>query len=46
MNPDYDDWLNEIKWLEAEGFKGVKFHADYQGYFVDDLCMLNIYEKN
>lgn len=45
IHPDYDDWLNEIKWLEAEGFKGVKFHADCQGYFVDDLCMLNIYEK-
>lgn len=45
IHPDFADWKNEIKWLAAEGFKGIKFHADCQGYYVDDPHMLRIYEK-
>lgn len=44
IHPDYPDWKHEIKWLAAEGFKGIKFHADCQGYFVDDPHMLSIYQ--
>lgn len=45
IHPDFSDWKQEIKWLVNKGFKGVKFHADCQGYYVDDPHMLNIYEK-
>ena len=45
IHPDFPDWREEIKWLVDNGFKGVKFHADCQGYYVDDPHMLNIYER-
>lgn len=45
IHPDFFNWREEIKWLKDNGFKGVKFHADCQGYYVDDPHMLNIYEK-
>lgn len=44
IHPDFSGWKQEIKWLVNQGFKGVKFHADCQNYFVDDPHMLNIYE--
>ncbi|HHU64010.1 MAG TPA: amidohydrolase family protein [Clostridiales bacterium] len=43
IHPDLPNWRQEIKWLADNGFKGVKFHADCQGYYVDDPHMLNIY---
>jgi predicted TIM-barrel fold metal-dependent hydrolase len=45
VHPDFCDWKNEISRLAAQGFKGIKFHADCQGYFADDPHMLNIYEE-
>ena len=45
IHPDYADWENEIERLKAEGIKGIKFHPDYQGFFVDDRKMYPIYEK-
>lgn len=45
IHPDFLDINKEIEWLVDEGFKGVKFHADCQGYYVDDPHMLKIYEK-
>jgi predicted TIM-barrel fold metal-dependent hydrolase len=44
IHPDFPGWKQEVKWLASEGFKGVKFHADCQGYYVDDPKMLKIYE--
>lgn len=44
IHPDFLDWKQEIKWLAGQGIKGVKFHADCQGYYVDDRHMLAIYE--
>ncbi len=44
IHPDFPDWNKEIQWLVANGFKGVKFHADCQGYYVDDPHMLDIYQ--
>lgn len=45
IHPDYDNLKQEIKFLVSHGFKGVKFHADCQGYYADDLRMLKIYEE-
>jgi predicted TIM-barrel fold metal-dependent hydrolase len=44
LHPDYSNWKKEIFWLRDNGFKGIKFHADCQGYYVDDPYMLNIYQ--
>jgi predicted TIM-barrel fold metal-dependent hydrolase len=45
IHPDFDDWEHEIERLKKEGIKGIKFHPDYQGFFVDDKRMYPIYEK-
>lgn len=34
----------QIKMLKAEGFRGFKFHPDYQDFFVDDPRMYPLYE--
>ena len=44
IHPDFPEWRQEIKWLSENGFKGVKFHADCQGYTADDPKMLRLYE--
>jgi len=44
LHPDFTDWREEIKWLAAEGFKGVKFHPEYQDFFVDDPRVFDIYD--
>jgi predicted TIM-barrel fold metal-dependent hydrolase len=45
IHPDYEGWEKEIDRLKAAGIKGIKFHPDYQGFFVDDKKMYPIYEK-
>lgn len=45
IHPDFADWKQEIKWMVSHGFKGVKFHADCQGYYADDPHMLKIYQE-
>lgn len=44
IHPDYEDWQAEIEWLKSNHFKGVKFHPDYQDFFVDDKKMYPIYD--
>jgi len=44
IHPDYPDWKSEIEWLKETGIKGVKFHPDYQNFFVDDRKVYPIYE--
>jgi predicted TIM-barrel fold metal-dependent hydrolase len=34
----------QIKTLKQEGFRGFKFHPDYQDFFVDDRRMYPVYE--
>lgn len=38
MNPEL------IPSLKAQGFKGLKLHPDYQGFFVDQISMYPMYE--
>lgn len=45
IHPDYEDFEKEIDRLKNSGIKGIKFHPDYQGFFVDDKKMYPIYEK-
>lgn len=43
--PDADDALDELERIKAMGLKGVKFHPEYQGFYVDDEKMKPIYKK-
>ncbi|MHB9027111.1 MAG: amidohydrolase family protein [Armatimonadota bacterium] len=43
LHPDQEDWAAEIERLVADGIPGVKFHPDYQSFFVDEPRMLPMY---
>ena len=45
LHPDYNDWKSEIIRIKELGLKGIKFHPDYQNFFVDEARMFRIYEK-
>ena len=45
VHPDSPDALQELERLAAAGIKGIKFHPEYQSFFVDEKRMLPIYEK-
>lgn len=39
-----EDWKNDIDDVVARGLKGIKFHPEYQHFYVDDEAMLPVYE--
>ncbi len=45
IHPDFDDWKNELDRLQQAGIRGIKFHPDYQQFYVDDPKMFPVYEK-
>lgn len=45
VHPDADDALDELERIAGMGLKGVKFHPEYQDFFVDDVKMRPIYKK-
>lgn len=45
IHPEYKDWKEEINNLISFGIKGIKFHPDYQKFYVDDSKLFNIYEE-
>lgn len=45
VHPSHPDALKELERIHALGIKGIKFHPDYQGFFVDEERMFPIYEK-
>ncbi|HOM01875.1 MAG TPA: TatD family hydrolase [Acetivibrio sp.] len=44
IHPDYENWKTELFRIKGMGIKGIKFHPDYQKFFVDDKKMFPIYE--
>lgn len=44
VHPDYADYRTEIARLRDAGIQGVKFHPDYQEFFVDEERLFPIYE--
>jgi predicted TIM-barrel fold metal-dependent hydrolase len=42
--PHTDDYKRDIDYLAELGLKGLKFHAEYQNFVVDDDKMLKIYD--
>ncbi len=45
IHPDSDNWKNELSEICASGVKGIKFHPEYQEFFIDDPRMYPIYER-
>lgn len=45
MHPADPFGSTEIKRLKHDGFRGFKFHPDYQDFFVDDPRVYPLYEK-
>jgi predicted TIM-barrel fold metal-dependent hydrolase len=44
IHPDFEDWKHEVTRIKELGLKGVKFHPDYQNFFVDDEKLFPLYE--
>ena len=45
IHPNATDALDELERLKEAGIKGIKFHPDYQGFFIDEERMKPIYKK-
>ena len=43
--PHTDDWKEQIDTIAKMGFKGIKFHCEYQDFGVDEPRMLPIYDR-
>lgn len=44
IHPDYENFENELKRIKTEGLKGIKLHADFQNFQMDDEKMDPVYE--
>jgi len=44
VHPEYEDWKDELDRIKEFGLKGIKFHPEYQEFYVDDKKMYPIYE--
>lgn len=44
IHPEYEDYKSIIKWLTENGVKGIKFHPEYQDFFVDEPKYFKLYE--
>ncbi|MDR1927689.1 MAG: amidohydrolase family protein [Oscillospiraceae bacterium] len=45
VHPDAPDAIGELRRLKAAGIKGVKFHPDYQNFFVNESRVFPLYEE-
>lgn len=45
VHPDADNIFEELDRIKAMGLQGVKFHPEYQKFYVDDQKMKPIYKK-
>lgn len=45
IHPDSPDWEAELTDIRNAGLPGIKFHPDYQEFFVDEKRLFPIYEK-
>lgn len=45
VHPDSENALSELERLRAAGVKGIKFHNEYQNFYVDDDRAFPIYER-
>ena len=45
MHKDYENYNDELERVKSLGFRGVKFHNDFQKFYIDDEDVFPIYEK-
>ncbi len=45
VHPEAEDWKDQLVRIKEAGLKGIKFHPEYQSFYVDDQKMYPIYEK-
>ena len=45
VHPDAPNALEELERIHAAGLRGVKFHPEYQNFYVDDEKLRPIYRK-
>jgi uncharacterized protein len=45
VHPDAPDAISEMERIKALGFRGVKFHPQYQEFAVDDPRVFHLYKK-
>ena len=45
IHPDSLDWKEELADIHEAGLPGIKFHPDYQEFFVDEKRLFPIYER-
>lgn len=44
VHPDTDDFKRDIDFICSLGLKGIKFHPEYQNFYVDEPKMLKLYD--
>jgi predicted TIM-barrel fold metal-dependent hydrolase len=44
LHPDQTDFVSEIEFLKSLQVKGIKFHPEYQNFYIDDPRYFPIYE--
>lgn len=44
IHPDTDDYKRDLDLIVSLGLKGIKLHAEYQGFFPEETRMLRIYD--
>ena len=44
IHPDYEDFESELKRIKTAGLKGIKLHADFQKFQMDEERMDPVYE--
>lgn len=37
IHPEHDDYKEKLRWIKAQGFKGIKLHPDYQNTYFNDI---------
>ena len=37
IHPEQEDYKEKLRWIQNQGFKGIKLHPDYQGTYFNDI---------
>jgi predicted TIM-barrel fold metal-dependent hydrolase len=45
LHPDTEDFAAQINFLAAGGIRGIKFHPEYQTFYITDKKLYPVYEK-
>lgn len=45
VHPDSENAIAELRRIRDLGLKGIKFHPDYQGFFVEDPKLFPLYQE-